>query len=150
VVMGIIDYMRQYDFVKKMERMGKSVGAFAFVCGCVCVCVVCLCVLLCVSRVLRVSEKFKSKRATLTKHCQYTHTNFLKYTQVCLPAKPSQRSSSHRNTVEGTHTYTHTRSLLVSVFFSLSLTHTHKHKHTHTHKHARNPGLRTPWRSILW
>ena len=26
VVVGIIDYMRQYDFVKRMERMGKSVG----------------------------------------------------------------------------------------------------------------------------
>lgn len=26
VVVGIIDYMRQYDFAKKMERMGKSVG----------------------------------------------------------------------------------------------------------------------------
>lgn len=23
---GIIDYMRQYDFIKRMERMGKSVG----------------------------------------------------------------------------------------------------------------------------
>jgi len=26
LVVGIIDYMRQYDFVKRMERMGKSVG----------------------------------------------------------------------------------------------------------------------------
>lgn len=26
IVVGIIDYMRQYDIVKKMERMGKSVG----------------------------------------------------------------------------------------------------------------------------
>lgn len=24
IVAGIIDYMRQYDFIKKMERMGKS------------------------------------------------------------------------------------------------------------------------------
>lgn len=26
IVVGIIDYMRQYDIIKKMERMGKSVG----------------------------------------------------------------------------------------------------------------------------
>ena len=26
IVVGIIDYLRQYDIVKKMERMGKSVG----------------------------------------------------------------------------------------------------------------------------
>jgi len=26
IVVGIIDYMRQYDFVKKMERFGKSMG----------------------------------------------------------------------------------------------------------------------------
>jgi 1-phosphatidylinositol-3-phosphate 5-kinase len=26
IVVGIIDYMRQYDIVKRMERMGKSVG----------------------------------------------------------------------------------------------------------------------------
>ena len=26
IVVGIIDYMRQYDFIKRMERMGKSVG----------------------------------------------------------------------------------------------------------------------------
>jgi len=26
LVVGIIDYMRQYDIIKKMERMGKSVG----------------------------------------------------------------------------------------------------------------------------
>jgi 1-phosphatidylinositol-3-phosphate 5-kinase len=26
VVIGIIDYMRQYDIIKRMERMGKSVG----------------------------------------------------------------------------------------------------------------------------
>jgi 1-phosphatidylinositol-3-phosphate 5-kinase len=26
LVVGIIDYLRQYDFVKRMERMGKSVG----------------------------------------------------------------------------------------------------------------------------
>ena len=24
LVVGIIDYMRQYDFIKRMERMGKS------------------------------------------------------------------------------------------------------------------------------
>eukprot|EP00388_Colpodella_angusta_P026092 GDKK01004486.1.p2 GENE.GDKK01004486.1~~GDKK01004486.1.p2 ORF type:complete len:137 (+),score=36.81 GDKK01004486.1:1-411(+) len=29
VVVGIIDYMRQYDIIKKMERMGKSVGMIA-------------------------------------------------------------------------------------------------------------------------
>jgi len=29
LVVGIIDYMRQYDIVKKMERMGKSVGMIA-------------------------------------------------------------------------------------------------------------------------
>jgi 1-phosphatidylinositol-3-phosphate 5-kinase len=29
VVVGIIDYMRQYDIVKRMERMGKSVGMIA-------------------------------------------------------------------------------------------------------------------------
>jgi hypothetical protein len=28
-VVGIIDYMRQYDIIKKMERMGKSVGMIA-------------------------------------------------------------------------------------------------------------------------
>lgn len=26
IVVGIIDYMRQYDIIKRMERMGKSVG----------------------------------------------------------------------------------------------------------------------------
>ena len=26
LVVGIIDYMRQYDIIKRMERMGKSVG----------------------------------------------------------------------------------------------------------------------------
>jgi 1-phosphatidylinositol-3-phosphate 5-kinase len=26
IVVGIIDYLRQYDIVKKVERMGKSVG----------------------------------------------------------------------------------------------------------------------------
>jgi 1-phosphatidylinositol-3-phosphate 5-kinase len=26
IVAGIIDYMRQYDFLKRMERLGKSVG----------------------------------------------------------------------------------------------------------------------------
>jgi len=29
LVVGIIDYMRQYDIIKKMERMGKSVGMIA-------------------------------------------------------------------------------------------------------------------------
>eukprot|EP00629_Pelagomonadales_sp_RCC1024_P016914 CAMPEP_0119289286 /NCGR_PEP_ID=MMETSP1329-20130426/38774_1 /TAXON_ID=114041 /ORGANISM="Genus nov. species nov., Strain RCC1024" /LENGTH=1488 /DNA_ID=CAMNT_0007290085 /DNA_START=1173 /DNA_END=5636 /DNA_ORIENTATION=- len=29
LVVGIIDYMRQYDILKKMERMGKSVGMIA-------------------------------------------------------------------------------------------------------------------------
>ena len=29
IVVGIIDYMRQYDFIKRMERMGKSVGMLA-------------------------------------------------------------------------------------------------------------------------
>jgi len=29
LVLGIIDYMRQYDILKKMERMGKSVGMIA-------------------------------------------------------------------------------------------------------------------------
>lgn len=29
IVVGIIDYLRQYDIVKRMERMGKSVGMFA-------------------------------------------------------------------------------------------------------------------------
>jgi len=29
IVVGIIDYLRQYDFIKRMERMGKSVGMFA-------------------------------------------------------------------------------------------------------------------------
>ena len=29
LVVGIIDYMRQYDVIKKMERMGKSVGMIA-------------------------------------------------------------------------------------------------------------------------
>jgi len=28
-VVGIIDYLRQYDIIKKMERMGKSVGMIA-------------------------------------------------------------------------------------------------------------------------
>ena len=26
LVVGIIDYMRQYDFIKKVERLGKSVS----------------------------------------------------------------------------------------------------------------------------
>lgn len=26
IVIGIIDYMRQYDFIKRMERVGKTVG----------------------------------------------------------------------------------------------------------------------------
>lgn len=29
LVVGIIDYMRQYDIIKRMERMGKSVGMIA-------------------------------------------------------------------------------------------------------------------------
>ena len=29
LVVGIIDYMRQYDIIKKVERMGKSVGMIA-------------------------------------------------------------------------------------------------------------------------
>ena len=29
VVVGIIDYMRQYDIIKRMERVGKSVGMIA-------------------------------------------------------------------------------------------------------------------------
>jgi hypothetical protein len=29
LVVGLIDYMRQYDIIKKMERMGKSVGMIA-------------------------------------------------------------------------------------------------------------------------
>lgn len=29
VVVGIIDYMRQYDIIKRVERMGKSVGMIA-------------------------------------------------------------------------------------------------------------------------
>jgi hypothetical protein len=29
LVLGIIDYMRQYDIIKRMERMGKSVGMIA-------------------------------------------------------------------------------------------------------------------------
>ena len=29
LVVGIIDYMRQYDVIKKVERMGKSVGMIA-------------------------------------------------------------------------------------------------------------------------
>lgn len=28
-VVGIIDYMRQYDIIKRMERMGKSVSMIA-------------------------------------------------------------------------------------------------------------------------
>lgn len=28
-MVGIIDYMRQYDIIKRMERMGKSVGMIA-------------------------------------------------------------------------------------------------------------------------
>jgi 1-phosphatidylinositol-3-phosphate 5-kinase len=29
VVVGIIDYMRQYDMIKRVERIGKSVGMIA-------------------------------------------------------------------------------------------------------------------------
>ncbi|CAN0248659.1 unnamed protein product, partial [Laminaria digitata] len=29
LVVGIIDYMRQYDIIKRMERMGKSVSMIA-------------------------------------------------------------------------------------------------------------------------
>ena len=29
VVVGIIDYLRKYDIIKKMERVGKSVGMIA-------------------------------------------------------------------------------------------------------------------------
>lgn len=29
LVVGIIDYMRQYDIIKQMERVGKSVGMIA-------------------------------------------------------------------------------------------------------------------------
>ncbi len=29
IVVGIIDYMRQYDIIKRVERMGKSVSMIA-------------------------------------------------------------------------------------------------------------------------
>lgn len=29
LVVGVIDYMRQYDIIKRMERVGKSVGMIA-------------------------------------------------------------------------------------------------------------------------